>query len=64
MIGNASHRHPAPLAHLPGGQDNLQLLGGKFSILIKGLIEITQAEEDDSLGILPLNPEVLLPNRG
>jgi hypothetical protein len=64
MIRDASHRHPMPLTHLPGGQDNLQLPRGKLSILIKGLIEIAQAEEDDSLGILPLNPEVLLPNRG
>jgi len=53
-----------PLAHLPGGQDNLQLPSGKLSILIKGLIEIAQAEEDYSLGLLRLNLEVLLPNRG
>ena len=52
-----------PLAHLSRGQDNLQLPGGKLSILIKGLIEVTQAEEDNSLGILPLNPEILLPDR-
>ena len=51
-------------AHLPGGQHNLQFPSDKLSILIKGLIEITEAEEDDSLGILPLNIEVLLPNRG
>ncbi|MBA7692050.1 hypothetical protein ES703_100608 [subsurface metagenome] len=64
MIGNAGHRHPMPLAHLSGGKDNLQFPRGKLGILIKGLIEIAQAEEDNSLGILLLNPEVLLPDRG
>ena len=53
-----------PLAHFSGGQGNLQLPRGEPSIVIKGLIEIPEAEEDDSLGILSLNPEVLLSDRG
>ncbi|MBA7648775.1 hypothetical protein ES703_56565 [subsurface metagenome] len=64
MIGDASQRHPVPLAHLPGGQDNLQLLRGNLGVFVKGLVEITQAKEDNSPGILFLNPEVLLSDRG
>ena len=43
------------------GKGNKVPLAG---ILIKGLVEIAQAEEHNSLGILPFYPEVLLTDGG
>ena len=53
-----------PLAHHSSGVDNIKLLRDNLGVLIEGLIEISQAEEDNSLGIPSLNPEVLLPDGG
>ena len=36
----------------------------RCGIIIEGLVEIAQAEEDDSLRIAPLDLEVLASNRG
>ena len=52
------------LAHLPGGEDNIELTGGKLGVLIKGLVEISQSKEDNGIGIAALYPEVLLTDGG
>ena len=55
VVGNARHRHLVSLAHTPRGQDNLQLAGGELGILVKGLVEIAQAEEHNGVGVLLLD---------
>jgi hypothetical protein len=52
--------HPT---HLLGSEAYLQFPGGNPGVLVKGLIEVPQVKEDNRLGILPLNPEVLLTDR-
>ena len=60
MTRDPRHRDALPLAHLPGGQHDLQLPGGDPGILVEGLVEVAEAEEDDRFRILPLYPKVLL----
>jgi hypothetical protein len=45
MVMDTSHRHPGPPVHFTGGQHNLQFPSGKLSILIKGLIKITERKK-------------------
>jgi hypothetical protein len=63
MVGYPRHRVTLPLAHLPGGEHDLQFLGDQPGILIEGLVEIAQAEEDDGLRIASLYLEILVSNR-
>ena len=52
-----------PFAHLTGGEDDFKLPRSDFGVLIERFVEISEAEEHDGIGILPLYPEVLLSDR-
>ena len=64
MVRDAGQRNLVALAHLPGGQHNLQLSGGDAGVLVKGLIEVAQPEEHDGLGVLLFDAEVLVADGG
>ena len=64
MVGYAGHGDAVPLAHLPGGQGDLQLPGDQPGILVEGLVEIAQPEEDDGLRVALFHPEVLAADGG
>ncbi|MBA7672525.1 hypothetical protein ES703_80702 [subsurface metagenome] len=64
VIGDARHGHAMALAHISGGEDNLQLAGSQLGVFVKGLVEIAQAEEDNRLGVLSFDFEVLAADGG
>ena len=59
VIRDAGHGVPLPPAHLPGGQGDAQLPGCDMGVFIEGLVEVAEAEEDEDIGVLPLDAEVL-----
>ena len=60
MVGNAGQGDLVALAHLAGGEDDLQFARGDAGILIERLIEIPEAEKDDRLRIFLLDAQILL----
>ncbi len=59
VIGNAGHRHALPLGHIAAGQHDVELAGGQLGIRVKCLVEVAQPKEDDRVGILALDVEIL-----
>ena len=60
MEGNAGHGDAFALRDRPGSKDNIQFAGSDLGILVKGLIKVTQAKENDRIRILALDFQVLL----
>ena len=63
MVRNAGHRHPLPLSHLAGCEDDVQLPRGDPGIIIEGLVEVAEAKEDNGVGISLLDLKILLSER-
>ena len=59
MVRNTGKGYFISLAQLPRGEDNVKLTGRNFSIIIKGLIEITQTEKYNYVRVFSLDSEVL-----
>jgi hypothetical protein len=55
VIGDTCQRYALILANWSGCQGDVANLGYYFSVLIEGLIEITQAEEDNGIWVLTLD---------
>ncbi len=64
VVGNAGHGHARAFSHVAGSQDDVQLARGNLGVLVERLVEIAQAEEEDRLGILALDFQILLPDGG
>jgi hypothetical protein len=64
VVRDAGQRYLVAFAHLPGGQDDLQFPRSRPRVIVKGLIEVTQAEKDDGVGVLLLDLEVLAADGG
>ena len=63
VVGDARHRGafaPSPVAP---GQRQLQLAGGQLGVAVEHLVEVAHAKEDDGVGMLLLDAEILLANR-
>jgi hypothetical protein len=58
-VGNARQGYPLSLADGARGEDDLQLAGDELGVLVEGLVEVAQAEEDDGLGEAALYLQVL-----
>ena len=54
---------PDTLGHRAGGQNDVQFPRGDLGVIIKGLVEIAQPEENDRILVLAFNVEVLLAER-
>jgi hypothetical protein len=63
VVGDAGHRHPQPLAHLPAGQDDVEDAGGDPGVVVEGFVEVAEAEEEDGVGEAALDLEVLAAER-
>ncbi len=63
-MGYTCHRHSIAFCYVARGQDNIEDLCSRFCIVIKRLIEIPQAEEEDRIRILALNFEILFADWG
>ncbi len=64
MEWNSGHRDPHAFGNIAGGQHDLQFLRRDLGIVVEGLIEVAQSEEQNGVGILALDFKILLPNRG
>ena len=64
MVRDAGEGYLIALAHLPRGQHNFQLSGGDAGVLVEGLIEVAEAEEDDGVGVLLFNAKILAADGG
>ena len=63
MGGNAGHRHLEVLAHAARGERDFQLGRCQVGVVVEGLVEISQAEEDDGVGVGMLDFQVLAADR-
>ena len=62
-MGDASQGDAQVLAHRFGGERDLQLAGAELGVLVEGLVEVAETEEDDGVGVAPLDLEVLASDR-
>ena len=63
MGGDTGHWYLQVLAHAAGGEGDFQLCRCQLSVVVEGLVEISQAEEDDGVGVGVLDFEVLAADR-
>ena len=59
MVGNAGQWHPLPATHLPGSKSDLKLSREGTRVVVKCLIEIAHAKQEDFVLMLRFYPEVL-----
>ena len=69
MIGDAAHGDPFFLrlgvfAVVPGGQGQVQFLGGQFGIVGEHLIEVPQTEKQNGIRVVLLDFQILLHHGG
>ena len=63
VVGHAGEGHAQVLAHRLRGQRDLELLSYQLSVVVEGLVEIAEAEEDDGVGEAALDLQVLAADR-
>ncbi len=59
VIGHSGQWHPLALPYRPRGEDDIASLGDDLRVLVESLVEIPQAEEDDGVGVLLLDLQIL-----
>ena len=69
MIGDAAHGDPFFLrlgvfAVVPGGEGQVQLLGGQLGIVGEHFIEVPQAEKQNGIRVVLLDFQILLHHGG
>ncbi len=64
VMGNAGHGNAGALGDGAGGEEEIQLTGSGFGILVEGLVKIAEAKEEDGVGILALDLEILFADGG
>ena len=57
--GYSGHRHAIAAAHFARREGDLQEPRRPLRIVIEGLVEVTQPEEQDGIRVLALEPQVL-----
>ena len=64
MVGEARQLYVHRRAVGTLGERDTQDLGGCYGVVAEGLVEVTDTEEQDSIGVLSLELHVLLHHRG
>ena len=66
VVRHAAHGGTLGLGLVPvaGGQGQAQLLRGELGVLVEHLIEVAEAEEEEAIGVLGLDRQILLFHRG
>ena len=59
VVRNTGHRHALTLGDRAAGEHQIQLAGGQFRVLIEGFVKVAQAEENNRVGILALDFQIL-----
>ena len=57
--GHAGHGHALSLAHVAARQHDVELRRRRARVLVEGLVEVAEPEEDDGVGVARLHLEVL-----
>ena len=60
VMRHARHRDALAFADRAAGQHKIKLAGGDFGIVVEHLVKVAQAEQEDTVGILPFNIQILL----
>ena len=63
VVGNPRHGVALPLAHLPRGEGDAEGRRGGAGVVLEGLVEVPEAEEQDDVGETPLYLKILAPER-
>ncbi len=64
VVRDSGHGDAVARSHVPAGEDNVADRGDDLGIVVKGLVEIAEAEHNDGVGQLFFDAEVLLAERG
>ncbi len=64
VVGDAGQGDAVSRSHLSSGQHNIADGGEDFGVVIERLVEIAEAEEDDRVGVLLFDLQVLPPQGG
>src|SRR3990172_11107354 len=64
MVRDARHWNAHALGDIARGEHNIQFARGCLGILVEGFVKIPQAKKNDSVRVLALDFEVLLPDGG
>ena len=64
MVGEARQLYVHRRAVSSLGERDAEDLGGGYGVVAEGLVEVTDTEEQDSIGVLSLELHVLLHHRG
>ena len=59
MCGHSGHRHAIAAAHFARREGDLQQPRRPLRVVVEGLVEVTQPEEQDGVRVLALEPQVL-----
>ncbi len=64
VMRDARHGHARALRDRARGERDVQLPRHQFCVLVEGLVEVAEAEEQDGIGMLALQSQVLFTERG
>ena len=64
MVGNAGQGGAQAFADRARGQDDIEFARDGLGVFVEGLVEVPEAEEQDGIGVLAFDLEVLLADRG
>lgn len=64
VVRDAGERDAEALAHRLGGEGDVELARAEFGVVVEGLVEVAEAEEDDGVWVAALDVEVLAADGG
>jgi hypothetical protein len=63
VIGDTGQGNPLVVAHRAAGQHHIADFGDDFGVVVEGLVEVAQAEKEDTFGILAFDVQILAAHR-
>ena len=60
VVGHARQRHALVVADRPAGEHHVADARHRLGVVVEGLVEVAQAKEQDAVGVLALEGQVLL----
>jgi hypothetical protein len=63
VVGNAGHGHSLTFGHRARGECDLQLARDQLGVLVERLVEVAQPEEQDGVGVLLFEGQILASER-
>jgi hypothetical protein len=63
VVRHAGERKTLPFPQFPRGEGDAENRRDALGVLSEGLVKVAEPEKDDGVGMLPLDPEVLVEDR-